>query len=77
LQSKNVEKHSRFAKTDFKESLEIENKAVNASVKLLCWVMTHPDNHQEKAKFVMQTWGKRCDKFLFVSDGKSGDFKEN
>jgi hypothetical protein len=76
LQSTNVERYpnySRFAETKFEEIVETQNKALNASVKLLCWVMTHPDNHQEKAKFVMQTWGKRCDKFLFISDGKSGE----
>lgn len=37
------------------------------SVKVLCMVMTHPDNHKSKAHHVMTTWGKRCNKLLFVS----------
>jgi glycoprotein-N-acetylgalactosamine 3-beta-galactosyltransferase len=60
--------------TNSEDVRETQNKALSASVKVLCWVMTHPGNHQEKAKFVMQSWGKRCDKFIFVSDGKSGEF---
>lgn len=36
-------------------------------VKIICIVMTHPDNHQKKAIHVKNTWGKRCNKLLFMS----------
>lgn len=36
-------------------------------VKILCYVFTHADNHKTKVKHVINTWGKRCNKLLFMS----------
>ncbi len=49
------------------QQLDYNNNTREKKIKLLCWILTGPKNHQTKAKAVKETWGKRCDKLLFIS----------
>jgi hypothetical protein len=43
--------------------------------RVLCWVMTHPNNHETKARAVKHTWARFCDKTLFFTNGAAGIYK--
>lgn len=46
-------------------------KILSEKVRVLCWVMTGPQNIDKKAVHIYATWGKRCNKVIFISSEPS------
>ncbi|OWF35764.1 Glycoprotein-N-acetylgalactosamine 3-beta-galactosyltransferase 1 [Mizuhopecten yessoensis] len=42
-------------------------RRLEQKVRVLCYIMTHPDNLDKKTIHVKNTWTKRCNKVLFIS----------
>jgi len=43
---------------------------VARSMRIFCLIMTGAHNHQTRCQAVKETWGKRCDKYIFISDAE-------
>lgn len=48
---------------------EVRARRVAQEVRVLCWIMTTPKNHMDKAFHVKTTWGRHCNTLLFMSEG--------
>ena len=49
-------------------------RKLGQQIRVLCWIMTSPQNLEKKAIHVKKTWGKRCTKLIFFSSVTNDSF---
>lgn len=61
-----VGKHASNEEVHAHENSSLSQQ-LQREVRVLCWIMTNPTNHKQKAVHVKRTWGSRCNKLVFMS----------
>ncbi|XP_071108389.1 glycoprotein-N-acetylgalactosamine 3-beta-galactosyltransferase 1-B-like [Haliotis cracherodii] len=49
-------------------------ETIASRLRISCWVMTNPKNLESRSRYIQMTWGKRCDRVVFISSETNTTF---
>ncbi|OWF40670.1 glycoprotein-N-acetylgalactosamine 3-beta-galactosyltransferase 1-B-like [Mizuhopecten yessoensis] len=67
-------KQIKFEDSNFHKDNDTVARNLQKNIRILCWVMTSPQNLNVKAVHVKRTWAKRCTILVFISSATNTSF---
>uniref|UniRef100_A0A1A9UNJ0 N-acetylgalactosaminide beta-1,3-galactosyltransferase n=1 Tax=Glossina austeni TaxID=7395 RepID=A0A1A9UNJ0_GLOAU len=77
ISARHLNGHRRISEVDLRSTDFVNDTVATAmfdEVRILCWIMTSSENYIKRAIHIKKTWGKRCNKLLFMGSRNHEDW---
>uniref|UniRef100_A0A1B0G8T1 N-acetylgalactosaminide beta-1,3-galactosyltransferase n=1 Tax=Glossina morsitans morsitans TaxID=37546 RepID=A0A1B0G8T1_GLOMM len=77
ISANHINGYRRISEVDLRSTDFVNDTVATAmfdEVRILCWIMTNSENYIKRAIHIKKTWGKRCNKLLFMGSRNHEDW---